>query len=368
MVLRKDFAIYSAALVSCVLMIILLMTSNSISYNLTDAVDPNKDYLVPTKVDLKQPGNESFNTAMDDRGGGAVHESSSGTSSLIATNSSETDEEGTEIDRIIIEILLKQDSIPEVPKASPRKQDTILEVYPDNKPPRTAARSEPPSGKTEGYRVRVGDTLSGIASRQGVEVSDLVHWNNIRNAARIYPGQVLMVRKSSSGSSDPVQFAHMEPGVSPEKARLPAPSSQSFLWPTPSTKISSDYGMRHDPFHPEKLVFHPALDISAHWGDPVFATKDGEVAFVGRRNGYGNMVIIRHPDGFLSVYGHNSANLVRHGQSVRQGQTIAKVGSTGRSTAPHLHFEIRKYTRPINPMSFLNGHIAREDRNTIETP
>jgi murein DD-endopeptidase MepM/ murein hydrolase activator NlpD len=106
-------------------------------------------------------------------------------------------------------------------------------------------------------------------------------------------------------------------------------------------RISSTVGMRHDPFD-GLLRFHNGIDIAVPEGTPVKPVAPGTVYFSGARNGYGNMVIINHDDGMITIYAHNSMNLVKEGERVGRGTSIALSGSTGRSTGPHLHFEAWK--------------------------
>jgi murein DD-endopeptidase MepM/ murein hydrolase activator NlpD len=119
-------------------------------------------------------------------------------------------------------------------------------------------------------------------------------------------------------------------------------------------RLTSGYGMRRDPFTGRQR-FHHGIDLAAPVGTPILAPKGGTVVFSGWRPGYGNLVEIRHEDGALSRYGHNSANTVRRGERVDAGSMIAKVGSTGRSTGPHVHFEVRRDGRSVNPMPFLEA-------------
>ncbi|WP_443936534.1 M23 family metallopeptidase [Pedobacter sp. MW01-1-1] len=117
--------------------------------------------------------------------------------------------------------------------------------------------------------------------------------------------------------------------------------------------ITSGYGHRENPFTGENVETHKGLDIRASYGDLVKATANGKIIFAGSRGGYGNCVVIQHGNGFQTYYGHLSRILVRNGQSIESGNYIGKVGSTGRSTGPHLHYEIHKNGKVINPRSFL---------------
>lgn len=128
-------------------------------------------------------------------------------------------------------------------------------------------------------------------------------------------------------------------------------------WPVRTGYVSSNFGFR---IHPVKKVrlFHEGIDIACPRGTPILAVAEGVVAFSGRRNGYGRVVDIRHPDGLLTRYAHNTANLVKEGQRVRRGQTIASVGATGTATGPHVHFEVHKDGKVVNPMPYLNGRVT----------
>lgn len=118
-------------------------------------------------------------------------------------------------------------------------------------------------------------------------------------------------------------------------------------------RISSRFGARTDPFS-GKRGYHSGIDFPAKTGSPVRATGAGTVSFAGQASGYGNMIEISHVNGVVSRYGHLSKILVEQGQAVDAGDIIGKVGSTGRSTGPHLHFEIRRADSPVNPQIFLN--------------
>jgi len=120
----------------------------------------------------------------------------------------------------------------------------------------------------------------------------------------------------------------------------------NFIWPIPSsTKVSSFYGPRKD-------RFHDGIDIKARRGSHILAAASGKVIYSGSMRGYGKIIIIDHKNGYHSVYAHNSRHFVKRGQKVSQGEVIGKVGSTGRSTGPHLHFEIRKRNKNYNPLVY----------------
>ena len=123
------------------------------------------------------------------------------------------------------------------------------------------------------------------------------------------------------------------------------------LWPASGRKNDS-FGYRTDPFTGKK-TFHEGLDISTSSGTPIKASASGVVEFAGKKGGYGNCVIINHGNGIKTLYAHASKLLVEAGQQVQKGDEIAKVGSTGRSTGPHLHFEVLLGGTPVDPLEYL---------------
>ena len=108
------------------------------------------------------------------------------------------------------------------------------------------------------------------------------------------------------------------------------------------------------PAEKDQMQFHKGVDIAAPMGTDVYCAAKGKIIFAGQKSGYGNCVIIEHGNGLATLYGHLSKILVDANQQVKIGDVIAKVGSTGRSTGPHLHYEVRKNNTPINPKLFLN--------------
>ena len=149
-------------------------------------------------------------------------------------------------------------------------------------------------------------------------------------------------------------------------------SGGPMIWPVgiEGTRITSNYGTR---LHPIQGIykFHSGLDIgNAGYGAPVLAAEDGVVNYAGWMSGYGNCVMITHGEGIVTLYGHGQTVLTEVGAEVKQGDVIMLVGSTGNSTGPHLHFEVRKNGSPVNPLPYLNGEMNREkttETNTNDT-
>jgi murein DD-endopeptidase MepM/ murein hydrolase activator NlpD len=130
-------------------------------------------------------------------------------------------------------------------------------------------------------------------------------------------------------------------------------SATPSMWPIVGW-ISSDFGNRRDPFTGTN-DFHPGLDISAQHGSPIHAPADGTIDSAGFNGNYGNMVVIEHGFGLATRYGHMSRFVVAAGQPIRRGEVIGYVGSTGRSTSPHLHYEVLVNGQLTNPFRFLAG-------------
>jgi murein DD-endopeptidase MepM/ murein hydrolase activator NlpD len=130
------------------------------------------------------------------------------------------------------------------------------------------------------------------------------------------------------------------------------------VWPVVG-KLESGFGGRRNPFGGSFFEFHSGQDIDAAIGEPVVAGASGKVTFVGWQNGYGQLVVIDHGGGLTTRYGHLSHIDVAQGQSVERAQFIGRVGSTGRSTGPHLHYEIRINDEPVNPLQYLLTSAAK---------
>jgi murein DD-endopeptidase MepM/ murein hydrolase activator NlpD len=125
-------------------------------------------------------------------------------------------------------------------------------------------------------------------------------------------------------------------------------------YPVKKGWISSRYGYRKDPFTGKKM-FHRGVDISSKRGSDIVAVASGIVSFSGKKSGFGYTIELIHGDGFVTRYAHNQENLVKVGDAVSKGEVIAKVGSSGRSTGPHLHFEVSQHGKTLNPKKYLRS-------------
>ena len=136
-------------------------------------------------------------------------------------------------------------------------------------------------------------------------------------------------------------------------------SAAPSLWPVVG-RVTSSFGERSDPFNGEG-AFHAGIDIATAYGTPVHAPADGVIAKAGPASGYGREVIIDHGGGVTTIYGHLSAFAMIAGQLVKQGQIIGYIGSAGRSTGPHLHYEVRVNNMPVNPHKYLRETMEQEE-------
>jgi lipoprotein NlpD len=193
--------------------------------------------------------------------------------------------------------------------------------------------------------VKPGENLFRIGKAYDVNWEELARLNRIRDARQIRVGQKIFVpgatRQLPVEIITPVEPAPTVPSR-PEPQEMPP---DGFIWPVNGT-INSGFGARG-------ASFHDGIDVGAPEGTPIRAIERGEVIYSDELRGYGNLVIIRHPEGIISVYAHNEVNLVREGQTVARGEIVAKVGSTGRVTGPHLHFEIRRNNTAQDPLRYL---------------
>lgn len=185
----------------------------------------------------------------------------------------------------------------------------------------------------------------------------------LASAQRAEGGPLETLATSRDGSLDP-RFERLGLSLARMEALQRVVDGIPQVLPTArASMVSSSYGYRRDPFT-GRGAFHSGLDFRAAYGSPIHATADGVVSFVGRKAGYGNCIEIDHGNGMLTRYAHMSAFSTRIGKEVSAGDVIGSIGSTGRSTGPHLHFEVRLNNRAVNPRPFLEAapHVFQETR------
>ncbi|MBQ7215742.1 MAG: M23 family metallopeptidase, partial [Synergistaceae bacterium] len=166
------------------------------------------------------------------------------------------------------------------------------------------------------------------------------------------------VKLAEVKKSYPAKPAKTAPNT-PAKEEKPTDSEEAvrrdrggFRWPVMG-RINSPFGWRQHPITRRK-DFHTGIDIKADRNDPIKAAGSGRIVYSGWMGGYGKVLVIEHPNGQSTLYAHCSTLLAGKGASVSSGQLVARVGTTGRSTGPHLHFEVRNGNSPVNPIKYLS--------------
>ena len=209
-------------------------------------------------------------------------------------------------------------------------------------------------------RVSKNETIEQLAKRYQVSVSALKSANSgdSFNAGEwiFVPsefGVVSYLRKPAQDENQSVSNDAVEDDDDVDRSHLGSsvdPQSTGFLWPVPaSRRISSEYGARWG-------RQHEGIDIAAPIGSDILAIDDGVVMYSGQEiGGYGNLVVLAHRKGYFSIYAHALKNFVSKGQRVHRGQVVALVGMTGRSTGPHLHFEVRRNSAAYDPEEFVSA-------------
>lgn len=209
------------------------------------------------------------------------------------------------------------------------------------------------------YRVRRGDTVYAIGRRFDVPVDTLVRSNRIRNVRTLQVGQELWIPGQAStaavssaprASRTPVRSDRNPTALAAARRTARAEAKQNakldFRWPVRG-RLSSAFG-------PRGRRPHEGIDISAKRGTAIVAAESGKVIHAGRLGDYGKVVIVKHSGSYRSIYAHARKLYVRKGEFVERGEKVAEVGTTGNATGPHLHFEIRKRQRPVDPSLYLD--------------
>jgi murein DD-endopeptidase MepM/ murein hydrolase activator NlpD len=193
--------------------------------------------------------------------------------------------------------------------------------------------------------VKSGQTLDGLAKEYGVFMEAILSANEMS------PGDVLVAGREIFLPGAKVSAFVESNGARVAVARSSVSASQGFGWPVVG-KISSSFGWRKDPVRGGR-DFHTGLDIRAPRGRQIVASQGGKVVHSGWMGGYGKTIVISHSGGVTTLYAHCSSLLVKAGANVKRGQKIALIGSTGRSTGNHVHFEVRKSGTPMNPLKYI---------------
>ena len=208
-------------------------------------------------------------------------------------------------------------------------------------------RSMPEHGVT--HVVRPGENIYRISKYYGVPMRAVMRANGIRDVTNLQIGDRLFIpRARGTPPSGSLAVAHTpsQPTAAEARALARRESNLEFAWPVRG-RPSSGFGWRRG-------RRHEGIDVPAKRGTPVYAAESGRVIHSGGGLGaYGKVVILKHSGRYSTVYAHNQKNLVRKGDFVEKGELIAKVGSSGNASGPHLHFEVRRDRRPHNPIAYL---------------
>jgi len=271
------------------------------------------------------------------------------------------------------------------PRPSPIS-DTVIFTAPPDREARLESRELPTSatriaersnaGGMEGILARVSLSLDKVERRQTAALTDLEEQvdNKARRMLGVLSDLGLDIGKAAARGATGGPFVPVKPPSSGASAferqlyRINVARAQidrytHALVAVPVRKpiygevdMSSPFGMRMDPFMKGPAI-HTGIDLRGDKGDPVRVTANGTVTIASAQGGYGNMVEVDHGNGLATRYGHLSAIDVKVGQAVRLGQTIGKIGSTGRSTGPHLHYETRIHGDAVDPQKFLRAGV-----------
>lgn len=226
------------------------------------------------------------------------------------------------------------------------------------------------------YKIQKGDNFFKIMTRTGMDIDTISSVNSLSSPYDIRVGMILYIpnmrgvfdkteipntyegrKKISEKYKVPIQLPIFDealaeewfiPGVTLSKLEKSFFYGLAFVPPLMDSRTTSHFGKRVDPFT-KKKTFHGGIDLAAALGSPVYASAEGEVIFSGKKGAYGNLIVIKHILGYETRYGHLEEIFVKKGDKVRKNQEIGTVGSTGRSTGPHLHFEVRRFHKNQKP-------------------
>lgn len=224
------------------------------------------------------------------------------------------------------------------------------------------------------HRVAPGETMYRIARNYSLSVEELAAANGIKDPRGLSVGQELLIpavdRPAATEDVEP-ELMVVQPGAPPptngpkkDARETPAsraqvrPSGATARKPEPATKGLLDWplkGVLYGRFGKKGREPHDGIDLAAPEGSPVRTAQDGTVLFAGEQHGYGLIVIVQHEGGLITVYAHNKELRVTTGQTVRRTQVVATVGESGRTSGPHLHFEVRVDGKPVDPIDYLGA-------------
>jgi len=232
------------------------------------------------------------------------------------------------------------------------------------------------------YRLRAGDNFWNVISKCSLDMDTMMSVNDLSSPAQVGPGSIVFISnmrgvilagnnlaaiknvmvnekidikyvlKANKIKNVTKKFLFIPCGKLTKVERSLFLGS-AFMNPLRKGILTSGFGTRRNPFNARKREFHKGVDIGCSMNTDVHAARAGRVIYTGYQGGYGRLVVIEHEYGYRTYYGHLNRILTKKGDRINAGQRIAKSGNTGRSTGPHLHFEIRKNGRAMNPKSYI---------------
>ena len=289
----------------------------------------------------------------------------------VATSESRLNAYGGNLNKVVDDLNRRQDMIDKVmgssalptdPKAGETVSDSSSEAAQTVKKVSLAMPQAAALAKIEARQLtfiegvtRLADRRAAVAeaklTRLGLNPRAVLAALDDRSAQG---GPLIVMATSADGSIDP-RFQRFALSLARMDALERSVDALPQAMPANFEYISSGFGFRADPFTGGGGEFHPGLDFKGPYGAPIYAAARGTVSFVGQRSGYGNCVEIDHGNGLITRYAHMSGFRTTIGKPVEPGEVIGLIGSTGRSTGPHLHFEVRINDRPVNPRPFLEA-------------
>ena len=234
------------------------------------------------------------------------------------------------------------------------------------------------------YKVKKDESFWIVLSKSGLDMDTLISVNNLTSPYQVEEGTVLFIPNMrgvvvtgddkeglakilSENRVDIVYVKNANKSENLDKDFIFIPCGKisnlersmflgsAFISPIKTGKTTSKFGTRRDPFNENRFRFHRGVDIGCPIGTNIYSARAGRVTFAGYADGYGKLVILEHEHGYTTYYGHLSKFNIKEGDRVGAGQSIALSGNTGRTTGPHLHFEIRRHGRALNPQTFIRG-------------
>ena len=253
------------------------------------------------------------------------------------------------------------------PVKTPPAKAPLTKSQPVKKSKAGASAATPSPDERCVHLVRSGDTVFRVAAQHHAPRQGIITGNQLGAAGTLKVGQRISVPGCKKGGGLRAEAPSLVPAVELERGlllarvgpnRIPTrlfvavpefgAEAIEFAWPVVDGTVASGFGKR-------RMGWHAGIDIKADMGTPVLAAAAGTVSFSGWSASYGRLVKIQHPNGFVTVYAHNSENLVQIGDEVEAGKMIATVGRSGRASDHHLHFEIRREGMAFNPLFLLEG-------------